>query len=155
MSLATCHCGVVLLSAILWELREPSRLQTGDQGTDVWFQARQSPDRSRETASKPPNWYSGRKVGSPENARPVRQADHKRTFISELTNAWSHKSNRHITLPLGQLYCTFHFLIRTNTRHICRIIKMHCTVSACDVRAATLSEVFPCFFLSCKANARV
>jgi hypothetical protein len=28
-------------------------------------------------------------------------------------------------------------------------------VSACDVRAATLTEVFPCFFLSCKANDRV
>ena len=31
----------------------------------------------------------------------------------------------------------------------------YCTVSACVVRAATLTEVFPCFFLSCKANARV
>jgi hypothetical protein len=28
-------------------------------------------------------------------------------------------------------------------------------VSAYDVRAATITEVFPCFFLSCKANARV
>jgi hypothetical protein len=32
---------------------------------------------------------------------------------------------------------------------------LYCTVSACDARAATLTEVFPCFFLSCKANARV
>jgi hypothetical protein len=32
---------------------------------------------------------------------------------------------------------------------------LYCTVSACDVRAATLTEVFPCFFLSCNANARV
>jgi hypothetical protein len=32
---------------------------------------------------------------------------------------------------------------------------LYFTVSAYDVRAATLSEVFPCFFLSCKANARV
>ena len=32
---------------------------------------------------------------------------------------------------------------------------LYCTVSACVVRAATLTEVFPCFFLSCKANARV
>jgi hypothetical protein len=32
---------------------------------------------------------------------------------------------------------------------------LYCTVSACDVRAATLTEVFPCFFLNCKANARV
>jgi hypothetical protein len=32
---------------------------------------------------------------------------------------------------------------------------VYCTVSACDVRAATLTEVFPCFFLSSKANARV
>jgi hypothetical protein len=32
---------------------------------------------------------------------------------------------------------------------------LYCTVSACDVRDATLTEVFPCFFLSCKANARV
>jgi hypothetical protein len=31
---------------------------------------------------------------------------------------------------------------------------LYCTVSACDVRAATLTEVFPCFLLSCKANAR-
>jgi hypothetical protein len=31
----------------------------------------------------------------------------------------------------------------------------NCTVSACYVRAATLIKVFPCFFLSCKANARV
>jgi hypothetical protein len=31
---------------------------------------------------------------------------------------------------------------------------VYCTVS-CDIRAATLTEVFPCFFLSCKANARV
>jgi hypothetical protein len=29
------------------------------------------------------------------------------------------------------------------------------SVSVCDVRAAILTEVFPCFFLSCKANARV
>jgi hypothetical protein len=28
---------------------------------------------------------------------------------------------------------------------------LYCTVSACGVRA----EVFPCFFLSCKANAKV
>jgi hypothetical protein len=28
-------------------------------------------------------------------------------------------------------------------------------VCACDVRAATLTEGFPCFFLSCKANTRV
>jgi hypothetical protein len=27
---------------------------------------------------------------------------------------------------------------------------VYCTVSACDVRAATLTEVFPCFFLSCQ-----
>jgi hypothetical protein len=32
---------------------------------------------------------------------------------------------------------------------------LYCTVSACDVCAATLTEVFSCFFLSCKANARV
>jgi hypothetical protein len=32
---------------------------------------------------------------------------------------------------------------------------VYCTVSVCDVRDATLTEVFPCFFLSCKANARV
>jgi hypothetical protein len=32
---------------------------------------------------------------------------------------------------------------------------LYCTVSACDVRAAILTEVFPCFFLCCKANARV
>jgi hypothetical protein len=32
---------------------------------------------------------------------------------------------------------------------------LYCTEPACDVRAATLTEVFPCFFLSCKANARV
>jgi hypothetical protein len=32
---------------------------------------------------------------------------------------------------------------------------LYCIVSACDVRAATLTEVFPCYFLSCKANARV
>jgi hypothetical protein len=31
----------------------------------------------------------------------------------------------------------------------------YCTVSACDLRAATLTEFYPCFFLSCKANARV
>ena len=30
-----------------------------------------------------------------------------------------------------------------------------CIVSACVVRAVTLTEGFPCFFLSCKANARV
>jgi hypothetical protein len=28
-------------------------------------------------------------------------------------------------------------------------------LTACDVRAATVTEAFPCFFLSCKANARV
>jgi hypothetical protein len=32
---------------------------------------------------------------------------------------------------------------------------LYCTVSACDVRVATLSEDLPCFFLSCKANVRV
>jgi hypothetical protein len=32
---------------------------------------------------------------------------------------------------------------------------LHCTVSACDVRAATLTEVFPCFYLRCKSNTRV
>jgi hypothetical protein len=30
-----------------------------------------------------------------------------------------------------------------------------CTESACVARDTTLAEVFPCFFLSCKANARV
>jgi hypothetical protein len=30
-----------------------------------------------------------------------------------------------------------------------------CTVSARVVRASTLAEVFPCFFPSCKANARL
>jgi hypothetical protein len=32
---------------------------------------------------------------------------------------------------------------------------LYCTVSAYDVCAATLTEGFPCFFLSCKANSRV
>jgi hypothetical protein len=32
---------------------------------------------------------------------------------------------------------------------------LYCTVSACDVHAATLTEGFPFFFISCKANARV
>jgi hypothetical protein len=32
---------------------------------------------------------------------------------------------------------------------------LYCTVYACDARAANLTEVFLCFFLSCKANARV
>jgi hypothetical protein len=32
---------------------------------------------------------------------------------------------------------------------------LYCTVSACDVRAATLTDGFPCFFLSCKTSARV
>jgi hypothetical protein len=32
---------------------------------------------------------------------------------------------------------------------------LYCTVPACDVRADTLIEGFPCFFLSCKANTRV
>jgi hypothetical protein len=31
----------------------------------------------------------------------------------------------------------------------------YCTVSACVASDTTLAEVFPCFFLSCKANARV
>jgi hypothetical protein len=35
------------------------------------------------------------------------------------------------------------------------LLFLYCTVSACDVRAATLTEVFQRFFLSCKANARV
>jgi hypothetical protein len=39
------------------------------------------------------------------------------------------------------LYCTVH----------CSCI----VLSACDVRAATLTEVFPCFFLICNANVRV
>jgi hypothetical protein len=29
------------------------------------------------------------------------------------------------------------------------------TVSACEERAATLTKVFPCFFLGCKTNSRV
>jgi hypothetical protein len=29
---------------------------------------------------------------------------------------------------------------------------LYCNVSPCVVRAATLAEVFPCFFLSCKAK---
>jgi hypothetical protein len=32
---------------------------------------------------------------------------------------------------------------------------LYCTVSVCDVRAATLKEIFPCLFLSRKANARL
>jgi hypothetical protein len=32
---------------------------------------------------------------------------------------------------------------------------LYCTVSACVVRAATIIEGIPSFFLSCKANARV
>jgi hypothetical protein len=32
---------------------------------------------------------------------------------------------------------------------------LYCTVSACDVCAATLTEGFPCFFISRKVNAKV
>jgi hypothetical protein len=32
---------------------------------------------------------------------------------------------------------------------------LYCTVSACDVRAATLTAGFPCFFISYKANVKV
>jgi hypothetical protein len=35
------------------------------------------------------------------------------------------------------------------------VLVLYCTVSDCDVRAATLTEGFPYFFLSCKANAVV
>jgi hypothetical protein len=31
---------------------------------------------------------------------------------------------------------------------------LYCTASTCDVRAATQTEVFTCFFLSCKAKTR-
>jgi hypothetical protein len=52
-----------------------------------------------------------------------------------------------VTLYYSVLLCFFCVLY-------CSLF-LYCTVSACDVRAATLTEVFPCFFLSCKANARV
>jgi hypothetical protein len=32
---------------------------------------------------------------------------------------------------------------------------LYCTVSACDIRAASVTEVLPLFFLSSKANTRV
>jgi hypothetical protein len=36
-----------------------------------------------------------------------------------------------------------------------RVLFLYCALSDCVVRVATLAEGFPCFFLSCKANARV
>jgi hypothetical protein len=35
------------------------------------------------------------------------------------------------------------------------VLILYCTVSACNIRAVTLTEGFPCFFFSFKANARV
>jgi hypothetical protein len=56
------------------------------------------------------------------------------------------------------LYCSVTFYYSVVLFFFCVLycsLFLYCTVSACDVRAATLTEVFPCFFLSCKANAWV
>jgi hypothetical protein len=56
------------------------------------------------------------------------------------------------------LYCSVTLYYFVLLFHFCVLycsLFLYCTVSACDVRAATLTEVFQCFFLSCKAYARV
>jgi hypothetical protein len=56
------------------------------------------------------------------------------------------------------LYCSvtsYRFVLLFFFCVLYRSLFSYCTVSACDVRAATLTEGFPCFFLCCKANARV
>jgi hypothetical protein len=44
---------------------------------------------------------------------------------------------------------------REKKNSLCYCSSVYCTVSACDVHAASITEIFPCFFLSCKANVRV
>jgi hypothetical protein len=68
-------------------------------------------------------------------------------------------------LQLFSLYCVFFVLYCSVTLYysvllfffcvLYCLLFLYCTVSACVVRAATLAEVFLCFFLSCKANARI
>jgi hypothetical protein len=53
------------------------------------------------------------------------------------------------------VYSVLCIALRLYTTLCCCFSSVYCTVSACDVRAATLTEVFLCFFLSCKANAMV
>jgi hypothetical protein len=56
------------------------------------------------------------------------------------TNHLKPVSSVYVLFFLCVLYCSFF---------------LYFTASVCDVHAATLTEVFLCFFLSCKANVRV
>ena len=47
-------------------------------------------------------------------------------------------------------YTQFQYIIYNSYRCLCILIVVHVFLDA-----ATLTEVFPCFFLGCKANARV
>jgi hypothetical protein len=60
------------------------------------------------------------------------------------------------------VFCTMYcpvalLLLFVTVFRMCMVLLnfLYFTVSACDIRAATLTEVYPWVFLSCKANARI
>jgi hypothetical protein len=66
--------------------------------------------------------------------------------------------NSFLISPVCVLYCPVTLYCCVLLFFFCVLycsLFLYCTVSACDVGAATLTEGFPCFFLRCKANARV
>jgi len=48
-----------------------------------------------------------------------------------------------------------HVGISKHSTHVCVRARVRVGFVMCGYSSATLTEVFPCFFLSCKANARV
>jgi hypothetical protein len=84
-------------------------------------------------------------------------ADRIKTGDINLTQVYLPDLDCFLCCVFSVLYCSvtlFSLLLFLFCALYCSFF-LYCTVSACDVRAATLTEVFPCFFLSCKANARV
>jgi hypothetical protein len=55
------------------------------------------------------------------------------------------------------LYCSCSCIVHVIVFYSVLVLYLFffCTESACVARDTTLAEVLPCFFLSCKANARV
>jgi hypothetical protein len=82
-------------------------------------------------------------------------------FCTTFSRKFSHSKNVmgcFLCCVFSVMYCNatlFYFVLLFFLCVIYSSLFFYCTVSACDVRAATLTEDFSCFFLSCKTNAKV
>ena len=89
--------------------------------------------------------------------------DHNDNFYAEMTGEWRKLRNEELyNLYSLSLVVIYVFLLEEamySYCYLCILIVSLCYSCLCVfyvfLDAATLTEVYPCFFLSCKANARV